>query len=538
MIHMTLSMAEKDASPVIEQLIREAQPGEIISFEPGVYPLMRAVEVRGKRGLTLEGQGCVLAPRFNREAPVEENAEVFHFTDCQNVTLRGFDVCSDMPVNSACTILGVTPEYADIQVDSRAPFTGKEMFISGMSYDAAGVPTYCYWIRTDSDPQQRTVIAGEIACTNPRVLDTPHKMIGDQVIRVWSKGLEGLEAGMRCSVQHSYYGIVAFTFRQCVGFTFEDVRLSNFGGFGFAILPRCRDFTFRRLKFQTHDPVHQPMALNSDGIHLTGLSGKLLLEDCDFDLIGDDFYNVHTQVMVVSEAAGDRMRVVYDKPHGIVPQQWAMAGDCIRVYDPDTLEMKCQVAIKEFTQGEAILDAPDAPVAVGDFVVNQAYFPDVVIRHCTTRNCRGRASCLQSVNSLLMEDCLFENVHCTAAYCSTAFDFWREAGPVRNVIIRNNRFVGNGKWIANRPEGGAIYVRVNGERHQKIPPVHQNIRIENNVFQRVAGIPIVVNLADAVRITGNVFDHCRKDGENIVLAGCTHVRCDNNHAADTAGEEG
>jgi len=298
--------------------------------------------------------------------------------------------------------------------------------------------------------------------------------------------------------------------------------MANFAGFGFVLLPHCHDFTFRRLKFKSPDRSRQPYALNSDGIHTTGISGKLILEDCDLDCIGDDKINIHTQAMNVASIDSNKMTLIFNHINGFISPYWSEAGDLLRVYDPDTLELKGKVKVLAADCGSITLEPNDVDIKVGDYISNDKYYPDVIIRRCTFWRNRGRHLTLQGTDNLLIEDCTFYNSSPWALYLSTAFEYWLEVGPLSNATVRNNLF----RDCRERADDGrsTIFVRVNGKSHQNIPPVHKNILIENNRFENIYGTPINVQLADGVTVRGNEYINCHNDGKNVIIERCVNVK--------------
>ena len=527
-IKITSDMIETDAAPVLEKLIADAPDGATLSFEKGIYHLSRTVSVKGKKNLTLEGNGATLEPYFDRETGADDGAGVFELLDCKDLTIRGFTVASSVPVNTAGVLVNVTDDYADMVVDTEHPLTGREQFIGGMIFEGDWYPTGWHWVNTEPDPAQRTVIAGEIPCTAPKKLNCPHEMLDEKTVRVYSRSVKWLKSGVKCNVSHTYYGLVAFVFRQCENVLIEDVQMANYAGFAFLILPCCRDFTFRRVNFVSPDRDHQPYAINSDGIHLTGLAGKLVLEDCDMDCIGDDKLNVHTQVMTVKSVRENGLTLVYDKINGIVSPYWSEKGDLLRVYDPETLEFKGKVKVAASVRGNIDLEPSDVEIKVDDFITNDKYYPDVTIRRCTFSRNRGRSLCLQGSDKMLIEDCVFNNSSSCAIYLSSAFEYWLEAGPLSNVTIRNNLFR-DCRTRVKKDNRSTIHVQINGEKHQNVPPVHKNIRIENNRFENINGLSVLVQLTDGVVVRNNEFVNCKnEDGEKIIIERCSNVICENN----------
>ena len=523
--------AGRDALPLIQKALDEIGEGGTLCFEKGVYPLSAAVELHGKRNLTVDGDGSVFAPFYDREGEYENSADCFHISDCENLTLKRFTVDACLPANSAGRILRVEGDRVTVRMHARVPFTGRERFIDGMTFTEDGMPL-AYWFKNRYDPAIRTVIEGEIACTAPRRLEPEKEYLGEQTFRVYGGmgDLSGvLRPGMRCSVSHTYYGLSAFTFRNCREVLAEDVRIANFGGFGFLILPRCADFTFRRVEIRTADPEHQPYGTTSDGIHMTGLGGRLLMEDCVFERLGDDSFNIHTQVMTVRACGADRVRLAYEKVNGIVSPDWLRTGDELWAYDPVTLEMRGRItAGRVFAQGEFAPAGDASFLRPGDFVTNRAYFPETVICGCVMRHCRGRGCCIQGVESLVMEQCEIGPAKGPAVYLSTAFNEWKEAGPLQNVTIRNNRFRGvpgeDGREMDNPLRGTALLAWLRGKEYAGLACVHRNITVENNLFRdyhRKNGIHIAS--ADGVTVRGNRFENCRFEGEKVHIEHCGHV---------------
>ena len=529
-------MVGDNPTPIIEKIITDAPEGATITFEAGTYNLQTTVNIKGKKDLTLEGEGATLAPYFSLKTGADDGAGVFELLECKNLVIRGFTVASAVPVNTAGTVINATKNYVDVKLNTDIDFTGDELFIDAMIFEDDWFPTGYHWAQAPFDPSKRTMIAGEIPCSAPKKLNCPHDMLEGKTARVYTKELKcydwvrsvaTLKPGTKCNISHSYYGLTAFVFRQCDNVLIEDVTMANFAGFGFVLLPHCHDFTFRRLKFKSPDRSRQPYALNSDGIHTAGISGKLILEDCDLDCIGDDKINIHTQAMNVSSLDGDKMALIFDRVNGFVSPYWCEKGDLLCVYDPNTLELKGKVKVLTSDGGDITLEPNEVDIKVGDYVTNDKYYPDVIIRGCTFWRNRGRHLTLQGTDNLLIENCTFYNSSPWALYLSTAFEYWLEVGPLSNATVRNNLF----RDCRERADDGrsTVFVRVNGKKHQNIPPLHKNIRIENNRFENIHGTPINVQLTDGVTVQNNQFANCHNSGEGVIIQRCANVVCQNNN---------
>ena len=504
----------------ISHVITELPEGSTLVFEPGEYFLDSPILLCGKRGLVLEGHGAMLRPHFDRSALCGEytpdfiklptpDSGVMSIDHCDKLTLRGFEVRSDAPSSCSGRIVSVGDGYVDVRVDPLLPFCGNELFIAGLLISEDGRPTEGWWVNADSDPSRRTIIAGQIPCTAPMRLPASSEYLGDQVFRVRSARQCGaLAVGSRVTVQHSYYGLSAFVFRNSSDVLIDELTISDFGGFGFTILPRCVNFDFRRLRVATFDRVRKPVSINSDAIHITGLAGRLTISDSYFEFPGDDCLNIHAQALLVTEVVGNSAELVFDKVCGNISPDWGRPGDLLRIYDRDTLEMrKVKLVSSEPAKllngfiTELRVELDGAPPRIGDFVANDHYFPEVDISKTTVIRPRGRSFCLQSCDRLNISGCSFEDI--AALYLSGAPEHWGEAGGLANVDISFNSF----RRGAFRDPWAAIYVNVNTKKHG-VRHFHRNISIHDNHFEDVSGKLFRIKSADAVDIGSNTFIRC------------------------------
>ena len=540
-ILISAEQLKENASQVINQAICQASDGATICLEAGEYPLSSPILIEEIKNLTFDGGGSTLRPFFDRTKDQDHGTDVMHCARCANLLIKNFKVCASQSANTAVRILDANLDYADVEVHAREPFCGKENFDSGMTFTEDGRPLRCYWIKGELDPAKRAVIAGEIAVTSPLQKKVPYEEIGPQQYRIYSTSLREhgfgqvptansvavLRKGMFGCIKHSVYGNTAFVFRDCEGVTVEDVKITNFGGFAFIVLPRCFDFTFRRVRIQTEDFEHQPYSITGDGIHTTGLGGKFIVEDCFFERLGDDAINLHTQVISPREITANGARLIYDKIKGMVNDSWAKAGDRLTVRRAGDWQIKGEIPVKAYEKGYITFDPLPFTLEESDVITNQAYFADAIVRRTTVRQPRARAFCWQSVNSLLVEDCFFDSVGDVALYFSSAFRHFLEAGPVKNVVIRRNRFLGN--HLKNNTRG-MIHAWIFGEEEeQALTHIHQNITVQHNVFEDAA-LPIYITMTDGVTITDNLFINRREEKDSrIQLKGCNDVLCERNY---------
>lgn len=517
----------EDAAPMINRIIDAAEDGTRILFECGRYLLHSPILLRGKKHIVLDGCGSVFLQHFIPEEYACESSDIMHVEECEDITLRHFTVDTDHPANISGTITAVGEDSVDFVPHPDIPFTGDEKYIYAYTYSPHGYPTYNGMGAPERDYSVWDMVGRAIPCTNPRALNMPHEKIDSRTVRIHRiPHTSRYKPGDLLGVRYGYYGPVAILFRHAHRVLVEEVSIRSFGGMCFVVLPRCSDFTFLRVQVGAAEPSRYFCSSNADGIHTNGLMGKLTLKDCTFRNLGDDFLNAHTQIMDVTAAEENHIRIRYNKVNGYIPDRWAMPGDVLHVYDPATLRRKQDIVVKEL-QGDLVCADP-TDVSVGDLIVNNAYQPEIMIDNCTCWNLRSRAFVLQGVRKATVKNCTFRNVTGAAIYISCAFQEWLEGGPAKNVEIYNNLISGCDTPAVWSTSYAALTVWMRGTFAPDRRNIHENISVHDNVFENLAGRPVYVSDVNTFTLRDNIFTGCTWTDEPIKLLRCTECTVENN----------
>ena len=95
------------------------------------------------------------------------------------------------------------------------------------------------------------------------------------------------------------------------------------------------------------------------------------------------------------------------------------------------------------------------------------------------------------------------------------FKYWYESGPVKDLIIRNNKF------LRCPCRGGAYTINILTERTDTTNARHKNVIIENNEIESVNNKAIYASCVDGLIIRGNRINGKIEDMTDIV--NCTDV---------------
>jgi hypothetical protein len=167
------------------------------------------------------------------------------------------------------------------------------------------------------------------------------------------------------------------------------------------------------------------------------------------------------------------------------PQSWGFEaffpGDEIEFVNAETLLPYASNKVKTAERRNdyeilLTLEKP-APEEIGkiDCVENITWTPEVEIRGCRFAVDPTRGILVTTRRKVVIENNEFFRTTMSAIDISEDARSWFESGPVRDVSIRNNRFIGCGEPV----------IRIAPETAKTEPGkyVHSNIRIEDNVFE-------------------------------------------------------
>jgi hypothetical protein len=150
----------------------------------------------------------------------------------------------------------------------------------------------------------------------------------------------------------------------------------------------------------------------------------------------------------------------------------------------------------------------------GDFVdVPHNNAPGFSIRDCVFEDHRARGLRIMASHGVIERN-TFRRLKMNAITIGAEYEFWREAGWVVDVQIRNNTIEDVGRDGANQSGTayvlGAIGVFGRTDRESRLPlwPGNRGIVIEHNTIRGCPQAGIFVAAAKDVQIRNNRLEHC------------------------------
>lgn len=300
---------------------------------------------------------------------------------------------------------------------------------------------------------------------------------------------------------------------------------------------------FRRVKIMrgpTPAGATEPrlFSTSADGLNYALCVKGPLVEDCDFSFMGDDGINFHGMIApVIEQESPTSLLLLRPYPGEKIPELVA-PGMEVRFLKSGNFAIQGTGEVASFTRIVKQLE-PGTPgkyyplfrnnmktpsevyrltlknpvqVPAGSFLdIPGINSPGFIIRNSYFHDHRGRALRLMASDGLV-ENCRIERISQNAITIGPEYGFWREAGWVSNLTIRNNRIkdVGFGFVMTSAscyaPGAIASIVRPD-QTDMEIKAGHHNLAIENNLIEN-SGVPgIFLNAVDGAKVSGNTLRH-------------------------------
>lgn len=266
--------------------------------------------------------------------------------------------------------------------------------------------------------------------------------------------------------------------------TVEDVTIHHCGGMGL-IAEKTDGVTVRRMRVVLREGSPRMITTTADATHFCNCRGTVLIEECRFENMLDDATNVHGSYVRVTEIiAPDRVVARINHPQQ-AGYEFASAGDAIDIVDGQTLLTKGALKVSgvERINQHYIRIAFTSPVAgrlvPGDGLENMSWYPELVFRNNIVRNNRARSILVSTPRRVMIEGNTFSSMMAAILF-EGDMDHWYESGAVRDVTIRNNRFLDGAYGGADFP---TIFINPHQRKTVAGQPYERNIRIEGNLFR-------------------------------------------------------
>jgi polygalacturonase len=268
--------------------------------------------------------------------------------------------------------------------------------------------------------------------------------------------------------------------------TLQDVGMHYMHGLGI-VSQYTENITMRRVICAPRPETKRLIASSADFMHFSGCRGLITVETCTFSGAHDDPINIHgTNLRVTGTPARNRLklRFMHGQSYGF---NAFFPGDTVAFVHSASMIRFASGKVKSVERSndrEIILSFEgDVPAGLepNDCIENMSWTPEVVIRGNNFTRTNTRGILLTTPRKAVIENNEFFKTGMSAILIEADTEGWYESGPVRDVTIRNNKFMDCA--YQGGPGNAVIAINPSNKVADVKKPVHFNILIENNIFK-------------------------------------------------------
>ncbi|MDQ0291913.1 right-handed parallel beta-helix repeat-containing protein [Oligosphaera ethanolica] len=485
------------------------------------------ISIENKKDLTIDGEGADLI--FHGDvAPISiENSE--------GVVLRNFSVDYEYPLYAQALISAVGDDWFEITFDQKEFFCrisdnnfvfyseadGWENIVSAplvTEFSPDGAPTQKNpYFACLNEPDKNSFLYRMMCQLEP-------EQINEKTIRL--KGSVG-----RLPHTAGNYWVCAHASRKNSGIFLwhsTDVQLRNIDLYNTTAMGivgiGVNNLIIDDVNSVVRNGSGRMLAVKDDAVHLVNCSGTVEIANCTFMNMIDDAVNVHGVYAVVERKIDARTLLVrFDYP-AKKALRFYHPGDTILLINRQTLVPIAANMLTHVTQADQhhlkLEFAEGLPEGVEDVLLeDRSRMPFLHIHDCVTGNNRPRGFLIATPRAIV-ENCTFFNMSSAIVLTGETINYF-ESGPVRELLIRNNRFHNSaytgGPVISNKTTIGTYAgkgfhsgitiinndFRLNGKRFIRLQYC-DDVVFKNNTYTQDASLPYHGEIGDE----GGAFTDC------------------------------
>ncbi|MBR5577953.1 MAG: hypothetical protein IKW28_03040, partial [Lachnospiraceae bacterium] len=262
--------------------------------------------IEDQKNFTLEGNGSLFMMHGNMMALAVVRSE--------NVTLRNFSWDYAVPTVTEMTIIGMEDNYTDFYIPQCFPYEIQGNTIKWKS-DISPYTGQPYWTKTGEHEGTYAVLAyhpdeemtrqynpGSGPFTNA----TRIEQLAENKVRIYYSSRPAMQkVGLVlqfCSnnVRHTT-GAFTWESKEVMA---ENINIHYMDGFGW-LIQMSENVSYKGCNLMPRENSGHITVSFADGIHASGASGKILIEDCNFAHTHDDPINIHGTFTRVEQRIDD-----------------------------------------------------------------------------------------------------------------------------------------------------------------------------------------------------------------------------------------
>jgi hypothetical protein len=405
----------------------------------------------------------------------------------ENISIAGLHFDYHRPTVSEFTVIAAGDGYADIQIHKDSEYkieNGAIKWIGeGWNYDT-GLAQELDLLTDDLRRMKDPLIAMKLEEIKPFLIR--------------ASGKHTMKAGRIYQLRDTFRDYAAVFTRGSKNISWKNIQFHFMHGMGL-VSQFSENLSFDSVIIAPDKASGRTSAAWADCMHFSGCKGKILIRNCIFSGSHDDAINVHGTYLNIVEKIGDKqlkVRFMHKQTYGFMAFN---RGDEIEFVNHQSYESYGMNRVKEavlLNPKEMLLtfekSSPQG-LTIGDVIENVTWTPEVEIRDCRVSRTPTCGFLLSTRRKVLVEGNEFLATHMNAINMAIDANSWYESGYVKDMTIRNNKFIRCAEPVIDIAPWNKI---ANNS-------VYQNIRIENNEFFLRNELIVKANSTNKLVVGGN-----------------------------------
>jgi Right handed beta helix region len=336
--------------------------------------------------------------------------------------------------------------------------------------------------------------------------------LGERKVKFeFPNGTSGLLAGHQYHFRNGSRLMCGVHSTRSARITFRDCEVNALPCMGF-VSQFTDTMTFQRVNVVPPANTIRTCPAWADIFQFSNCKGDILVESCKLSGMQDDALNCHGTYLCAVEKRGAQqllVRYVHRQTYGFAPYT---AGDEIAVMNAGIMREYPNNPRAQVTGVERITDkdwlvtlrGPVPNFSTNDVVDNITWNPNITVRNNHVSVDPVRGFLLGTRGKIIIENNTFERCRMPGILVEGDAVKWFESSPIRDMLVRSNRFIECGIEISST---------VRAPKPEQ--PVHENIRISENMFEgggihakSTRGLSVTDNRSTGGKLPMNIDPSC------------------------------
>ena len=458
-------------------------------------PKRLAILIEAMNGLTIDGDGA--------DFVFHDRMQPFTVDNSQHITIKNLTIDWDIPLTAQATILSVTDEYIDININVReSPYlieNDKLVFVGeGWKSRWGGTMEF------EKDTRLVTPMTGDAQCLGGGWHNYRAEELSYGVVRLRHPFGRKPAVGNLLVLRHSERDHAGVFIIDSKDVCIENMDMYHCAGLG-VLSQYSENLTYRNVKCVPNEKKGRILAGHDDGFHYSNCRGDIVVENCVFHALMDDPINVHgTSVRVIERVDEFTLKCKFMHNQS-VGMHWARPDETVGFIENKSMQTIATGTVNDFRKIDDELfeisfkQAIPRQVIAGNALENLTWTCNVLIKDSHFKSCRARGILISTPGKVIIENNIFESSGAAILIAGDA-NQWYETGAVKDVLITKNIFKDPCMTSMYQFCEGIISIYPEIPQPGVKTPFHQNIRIIDNEFH-----PFDYPVLYALSVEGLVF---------------------------------